>query len=65
MVEGPEHLRAQAKSWPVIKIWVALEGSTGLARDENSSFYQIEPLESYLHTALKVEKVGLRNEGIV
>jgi hypothetical protein len=51
--------RAQAKKWSVIKIWVALEGSRGLARDEDSDFYWIETLENYLHTALKVEKVHL------
>jgi hypothetical protein len=32
---------------------VALEGSRGLARDENSNFYWIETLENYLHTGPK------------
>jgi hypothetical protein len=49
-VEGLGYLGAQAKSWSVIKIWVVLEGSRGLARDEDRKFYWIETLENYLHT---------------
>ena len=52
-MEGPGCLGAQAKSWSVIKIWVVLEGSRGLARDEDRSFYWIETLENYLHTGPK------------
>jgi hypothetical protein len=65
VVEGPGFLGAQAKNWSVVKIWVALEGSRGLARDEDSNFYWIETLENYLHTGPKstVEKVHLRKGG--
>jgi hypothetical protein len=50
VVDGPGFLGAQAKIRSVVKIWVALEGSRGLARDEDSNFYWIETLENYLHT---------------
>jgi hypothetical protein len=49
-VEVPGCLGAQAKSWSVIKIWVVLEDSRALARNENRNFYWIETLENYLHT---------------
>jgi hypothetical protein len=53
VVEGPGFLGAQAKNWSVVKIWVALEGSRGLARDEDSNFYWIGTLEIYLYTGPK------------
>jgi hypothetical protein len=63
MVEDPCCLGAQAKSWPVIKIWVALEGSRGLARDKNNSFYWMKTLEKYLYTGPNSGEVGCDQGG--
>jgi hypothetical protein len=50
VAKGLGSLKAQAKNWSVVKAWVALEGSRGVARDEYNTFHWIETLEKDIYT---------------
>jgi hypothetical protein len=49
VAKGPGSLKAQAKTWSVVKAWVALECSRGLEKDEDSVFHWIKALEKDIH----------------
>jgi hypothetical protein len=57
VMESPGCLRSPAKSWSVVKVWAALEGSRGLTETRTATFSGYRPWRTSSTRTPKVEKV--------